>query len=97
MQRFIFSTNRYFSWGLVIGLMTFMGAAYADDDEKAITSTLTIEQGKVVGEREEIEIYDYHTGTYQSVYVYRKPGEQPKTSESLPVPINSTHKNPAPR
>lgn len=85
---------------VILGLMLSVGSVCADDsdseDNNAITSTLTIEQGKVVGDREEIEIYDYHTGTYQSVYVYRKPGKQSKQTEPLPAP-NSHLNNPAPR
>jgi len=95
MQPFIFSSHRYFYRLLVISLMSSVSIAWADDDEKATTSTLTLEQGKVVGEREEIEIYDYHTGTYQSVYVYRKPRESRKPSESLPAPVEPANNHPA--
>jgi hypothetical protein len=95
MQRFVFSSNRYFYRLLVLGLLSFMGVAWADDDEKATTNTVTIEQGKLVGEHEEIEIYDYHTGTYQSVYVYRKPREPQKPSESLPAPVEPASNPPA--
>lgn len=55
--------------------------AAADEDDKALTSTVNIQGGQLVGEKQEIEIYDYHTGTYQTVDVYRKPD---KTQKQIP-------------
>lgn len=55
--------------------------ARADEDDKSVTSTLQIQGGKMVGEKREIEIYDYHSGTYQTVDVYRKPEKASKTPQ----------------
>ena len=53
--------------------------ALADEDDKAETSILQIQGGKMVNEKHEIEIYDYHSGTYHTVDVYRKPEKDLKT------------------
>ena len=64
--------------------------AKADEDDDPETSTLQIEGGKLIGEKYEIEIYDYHSGTYQTVDVYRKPAKAPKKGPDTPTPKQSS-------
>lgn len=78
---------------VVMGLLPAW--ATADEDDKTETSTLQIEGGKLIGEKHEIEIYDYHSGTYQTVDVYRKPAKPVKKDPDTPTPKQSSE--PAPR
>ncbi|CAD6876568.1 hypothetical protein [Methylomonas fluvii] len=78
---------------LVIGLLPAW--ATADEDDKPETSTLQIQGGKVIGEKHEIEVYDYHSGTYQTFDVYRKSAESLKKDPDPQTPKQTTE--PAPR
>jgi len=42
------------------------------EEDTTVIKTEQIQAGKIVNEEHEIEVYDYHTGTYQTVIVYRK-------------------------
>ena len=53
---------------------------FADNDEGAVPTTIEIKAGKLIREKHEIEIYDYHTGTFQAVDVYRKSADLEKPS-----------------
>jgi hypothetical protein len=64
--------------------------ATADEDDNRETSTLQIQGGKLIGEKHEIEIYDYHSGTYQTVDVYRKPAKPLKKNPDTPTPKQSS-------
>lgn len=48
----------------------------ADDDDKTVSTTINVQGGKRIKEKQEIEVYDYHSGTYYSVHVYREPENQ---------------------
>lgn len=67
-------------------LLLLPGWAGAEDDESKTSKTVKIEGGKFVGEEHEIEIYDYHSGVYQSVTVYRKPQKAEKTQDPAAQP-----------
>ncbi|MDX8126665.1 hypothetical protein QLH52_05185 [Methylomonas sp. OY6] len=64
--------------------------ATADEDDKPETSTLQIQGGKVIGEKHEIEVYDYHSGTYQTFDVYRKPAKSLKKDPDPQTPNQTT-------
>lgn len=66
---------------VVFALMLLPEAAVADDEDTPVTSSVEIHGDQRVGEKHEIEIYDYHTGTYQTVDVYRKPDQ---TTRQIP-------------
>lgn len=66
------------SIALLVALLFSATSATAEDEDTQPSRTLTIEGGKFIGEEKEIEIYDYHTGTYQTVTVYRKPAQDDK-------------------
>lgn len=68
--------------------------ATADEDDKPETSTLQIQGGKVIGEKHEIEVYDYHSGTYQTFDVYRKPAKSPNKDTATQTPKPSTETAP---
>lgn len=70
--------------GLSLLLMPFLILADEEESSNSITRTLTIEKGKLVREQQEIEIYDYHTGTYQTVNVYREKKPPSSPAESGP-------------
>ncbi|WP_020481575.1 hypothetical protein [Methylomonas sp. MK1] len=65
-------------------------SATADEDDTPETSTLQIQGGKLIGEKHEIEIYDYHSGTYQTVDVYRKPAKSLKKDPPPQAPKQSS-------
>ncbi len=66
-----------------LSLLLLPDWAGAEDDESKTSKTVKIEVGKYVGEEHDIEIYDYHSGVYQSVSVYRKPQKADKTQDSV--------------
>jgi len=68
--------------------------ATADEDDKPETSTLQIQGGKVIGEKHEIEVYDYHSGTYQTFDVYRKPAKSQNKDTAPQTPNPSTETAP---
>ncbi|AMK78890.1 MULTISPECIES: hypothetical protein [Methylomonas] len=68
--------------------------AMADEDDKPETSTVQIQGGKLIGEKHEIEIYDYHSGTYQTVDVYRKPAKSLKKDSDNPTSKQSSESAP---
>lgn len=83
--------NIFFVALLITLLPAWVTAAEDDNPE---THTLQIEGGNLIGEKHEIEIYDYHSGTYQTVDVYRKP------AKALKKDLDKTPKQssePAPR
>jgi hypothetical protein len=43
---------------------------------------LIIQDGKVISEEHEVEVYDYHTGTFQTYKVYRAPEKKQKDKAS---------------
>lgn len=51
----------------------------AEDDDNRVTTTLEVQGGKLIREKQEIEVYDYHSGTFYSVHVYREPDKSGKT------------------
>ncbi|OAI12286.1 hypothetical protein A1507_01985 [Methylomonas koyamae] len=67
-------------------LLSLPGLAGAEEDDSKPAKTVKIEGGKFVGEEHEIEIYDYHSGVYQSVTVYRTPQKADKTQEPAAQP-----------
>lgn len=67
-------------------LLLLSDGALADEDDRAEISTLQIQGGKMVREKHEIEIYDYHSGTYQTFDVYRKPEIAPKQAAETAIP-----------
>lgn len=69
-----------------IALICLPAIAAADDEDKQSNKTLHIEQGKLVGEEHEIEIYDYHSGIFHTVTVYRKPETRKATAPQPPQP-----------
>lgn len=69
-----------------IALICLPAVAVADDEDKQSNKTLHIEQGKLVGEEHEIEIYDYHSGIFHTVTVYRKPETRKATAPQPPQP-----------
>ncbi|MCQ8182370.1 hypothetical protein NP603_14710 [Methylomonas sp. SURF-1] len=73
-------------------LLLLPGWAGAEDDESKTSKTVKIEGGKYVGEEHDIEIYDYHSGVYQSVTVYRKPQKADKTQDSAAQPAEQPQK-----
>lgn len=75
-------------------LMLLSDWAAADEDDKPVTSTVRIEGGQLIGEKQEIEIYDYHTGTYQTVDVYRKPNKTLKKAPEAAKQAPSTEQTP---
>jgi len=58
---------------VLLGL-TLSVAAHAEDDndDTGRSRTITVQQGARQFEEEEVEVYDYHTGTIQTFKVYRK-------------------------
>lgn len=73
------------SLSLILLGFSFAVVAYAVEEEATgVTNKLTIERGKLVGEEHEIEIYDYHSGVYQTVTVFRKPKSQSDAAVSTP-------------
>jgi hypothetical protein len=50
-----------------------------DSDQKR---TLIIHDGKVISEEHEVEVYDYHTGTFQTFKVYRQPEKKLKEADA---------------
>ncbi len=56
---------------LVLMLMSVV--VLADDDDQKVSTTIHVQGGKLIKEKQEIEVYDYHSGTYYSVHVYREP------------------------
>lgn len=73
-------------------LLLLPGWAGAEDDESKAPKTVKIEGGKFVGEEHDVEIYDYHSGVYQSVTVYRKPQKADKTPDSAAQPAEQPQK-----
>ncbi len=69
----------------LFGLLLPLNVVLAEDDESKSTTIITIQDGKFVGEQHEIEIYDYHSGVYQTVNVYRKPAQTPKAEPAKPI------------
>ncbi len=68
-----------------IALLCLSAIAIADDeDSRQSNKTVHIEQGKLVGEEHEIEIYDYHSGIFHTVTVYRKPETRKATAPQPP-------------
>lgn len=54
--------------------------AESDDTESDNKTTLIIHNGKVISEEHEVEVYDYHTGTFQTYKVYREPEKKLKAA-----------------
>jgi hypothetical protein len=72
---------------IILGLMLFLTLshyAYAEDDDTQSDNkrTLIIQDGKVISEEHEVEVYDYHTGTFQTYKVYRAPEKKQKDKAS---------------
>lgn len=78
---------------IILGFLlcfTLWHFAYAGDEDTESDNkrTLIIQNGKVISEEHEVEVYDYHTGTFQTYKVYRppekmqadKPPKQPETA-----------------
>ena len=66
--------------------MLVSGFALADEDDKDVTEFVEFQGGKLVKERLEVEIYDYHTGTYYTVDVYREPDGNKTTAPDISHP-----------
>ena len=62
----------------------------ADDDDKKMMTTINVQGGKRLKEKQEI----YHSGTYYSVFVYREPenqaGQPEAKSSNDPKPASQT-------
>ena len=67
-----------------------LGASAEDADKLTRTTTINIEGGKLVREKQELEVYDYHTGTFYSVHVYR---ETDKDNKSAAEPVDPNQPN----
>lgn len=64
------------------------------DDDKPVTSIIEIKGGKIAKEKHEIEIYDYHSGTYNTVDVYREPKADSKTEAGKAHPSAPNQQHP---
>ena len=75
-------------------LMLIPLTLHADDDDKKMMTTINFQGGKRLKEKQEIEVYDYHSGTYYSVFVYREPenqaGQPEAKSSNDPKPASQT-------
>jgi len=59
---------------------------YAEEDDNKEVRTFIIKEGKVIREEHEVEVYDYHTGTFQTFKVYREPEADHKAKGDTPKP-----------
>ncbi|OQW71798.1 MAG: hypothetical protein BVN35_15845 [Proteobacteria bacterium ST_bin11] len=80
--------------GILLVICIFPGWVKADEDNKSETSSMQIEGGKLIGEKHEIEIYDYHSGTYQTVDVYRRPSKTLKKDPDTAAPKQPSESTP---
>ena len=71
-----------------------VSAGAEQDDDKPVTSTIEVKGGKIAKEKHEIEIYDYHSGTYNTVDVYRKPNAEAKPEAGKAAPSTASQPNP---
>jgi hypothetical protein len=62
---------------LLCSILSHIAYAENDDTESDNKRTLIILNGKVISEEHEVEVYDYHTGTFQTYKVYRAPEKKP--------------------
>lgn len=70
-------------FGLLLCLtLSQYACAESDDTESDNKTTLIIHNGKVISEEHEVEVYDYHTGTFQTYKVYRAPEKELKNKAS---------------
>ncbi len=66
-------------------LLYSMGSLAEDDDTKPVTRR-EFQDGQLVREKQEVEVYDYHSGSYFSVFVYRETDQAKPESESKNQP-----------
>lgn len=77
----------------LFALVLLSETALAEEDDKDVTDFVEIRGGKMVRERREVEIYDYHTGTYYRVDVYREPDGKTVSEPRIPQPSRGTEQS----
>jgi hypothetical protein len=70
-----------------------LGVSAEDTDKLTKTTTINVEGGKLVREKQEVEVYDYHTGTFYSVHVYREIDKDKKSAAEPVDPNQPSTKN----
>lgn len=70
----------------VLFLMVLPLLSHAEDDDGKQPRNLILKEGKVIREEHEVEVYDYHTGTFQTFKVYREPETGDKAKADAPKP-----------
>lgn len=74
-------------------ILMSLGASAEDADTVTKTTTINVEGGKLVREKQEVEVYDYHTGTFYTVHVYREAGKDKKSAAEPVDPNQPSSKN----